>query len=392
MKIDFDKIIDRRNTGSLKWDLCGERFGKKDILPMWVADMDFPSPAEVTAAIIKRAEHGIFGYTAETEGLNSAIEGWLKRRHGWSIDTQWLVHTPGVVTSVKTAVRAFTNEGDKVLIQTPVYYPFYSSISDNGRQIVENPLVENDGNFEIDFSDLERKLSDNVRMMILCSPHNPIGRVWKQHELERIAELCLKYNVVVVSDEIHFDLVFKGNKHIPFATISEEMAGNVITCISPTKTFNIAGLSQSSVIIKNRELRHRFSASLRNSGAEMLNVFGLTAAEAAYSQGEEWLEDLLGYLEKNLDTLMKYFKENIPSIKVVKPEATYLAWLDCRGIMDMAGDLKEFFVEKAGVGMNEGKSFGIAGEGFQRLNFACPEELLLEGLRKIDHAIKNILT
>ncbi|HEX9060379.1 MAG TPA: PatB family C-S lyase, partial [Clostridia bacterium] len=306
----FDEIVERRNTSSLKWDYTGVRFGREDVLPMWVADMDFKSPSPVIEAIKRRAEHGVYGYTGASERLSDAIAGWMKRRHDWTIDTGWIVHSPGVVTSVIASVLAFTDEGDKVLIQTPVYYPFFSSVKDNKRQLVTNPLKDNNGYYEIDFEDLENKLSDGVKMMIFCSPHNPIGRVWKSNELYKVTELCTKYNVLLVSDEIHSDLIFKGYKHIPIASLSEEAAANTITLISPTKTFNLAGLSESVAIIPNAGTRSRFRTTLERTGAGMLNIFGLSAAEAAYTECEGWLQDLLIYLENNLDILTAYFKNN----------------------------------------------------------------------------------
>jgi len=386
----FDGIIERKNTDSLKWDYCMQRFGRADILPMWVADMDFKSPAPITQAIMRRAEHGIFGYTEVTERLLNAFAGWVKRRHGWMIDNRWIVHSPGVVTSVNTAILAFTKPGDRVLIQTPIYYPFYSSVRDNERVLAANSLRNNDGYYEIDFADLEKKLADNVRLMIFCSPHNPIGRVWKLDELEEVLRLCRKYDVIVVSDEIHSDLVFKGHKHIPVASLSEEALESCITLMSPTKTFNIAGLSVSAAVIPDAGLRRKFINTLNKNGANIPNIFGLTAAEAAYVHCEEWLEELLAYLEGNLEMLTEYFRNNIHRIKVIKPEATYLAWLDCNELPVAADKLKEFFTNKAGVGLNDGLIFGKEGYGFQRINFACPKSILTEGLERIGKAVAGL--
>ena len=386
----FDEFIDRKNTHSLKWDYCRQRFGRKDILPMWVADMDFKSPAPITDAIIHRAKHGVFGYTEASEKLSAALTAWMKNRHNWQIDNKWIIYSPGVVTSVNTAILAYTNPGDKVLMQTPIYYPFYSSIRDNGRELAVNPLKNNNGYYEIDFIDLEEKLSDNVKVMIFCSPHNPIGRVWKIHELEEVLRLCRKYNVIIVSDEIHSDLVFEGHKHIPMSSLSEDAYKKCITLVSPTKTFNIAGLSVSIAVIPDFELRSRFINTLNKNGAGMLNIFGLTAAEAAYTSCEKWLEELLEYLQNNLNVLVEYFKNNIPQIKVIPPEATYLAWLDCSNLPVPANKLKEFFVNEAGVGLNDGVTFGEEGYGFQRLNFACPRKVLLEGLERINKAVREL--
>lgn len=386
----FDEIVDRKNTDSLKWDCCKQRFGREDILPMWVADMDFKSPSVITEAIIRRAEHGVFGYTEVSEELTAALTGWMKKRHGWQIDDRWLVFSPSVVTSVNTAILAYTNPGDKVLLQTPIYYPFYSSIKDNERQLVTNSLRNNNGYFEIDFEDLERKLADNVKIMIFCSPHNPIGKVWKIHELKEVLRLCKKYNVILVSDEIHSDLVFSGHKHIPVSSLAEKDFDKCITLVSPTKTFNIAGLSVSAAIIPDTELRRKFRSFINKSGTGLLNIFGLEAAKAAYTNGEEWLEELLVYLEGNLNVLEEYFKKNIPQIKVIRPEATYLVWLDCKELPVPAEKLKDFFVNQAGVGLNDGLIFGQEGYGFQRLNFACPKALLSEGLERIKNAVQKL--
>ncbi|NLL04194.1 MAG: putative C-S lyase [Clostridiaceae bacterium] len=387
----FDELIDRKNTDSLKWDYRKQRFGREDILPMWVADMDFKSPATITEAIIHRAKHGVFGYTEASEKLSAAIAAWMKNRHNWQIDNKWIVYSPGVVTSVNTAILAYTNPGDKVLIQPPIYYPFYSSIRDNGRELVVNPLKDNNGYYEMDFEDLEKKLADNVRVMIFCSPHNPIGRVWNTHELEEVLRLCKKYDVILISDEIHSDIVFKGHKHIPLSSLSKDGYKKCITLISPTKTFNIAGLSVSTALIPDLELKSRFINTLNKNGANMLNIFGLTAAEAAYTSCEKWLDELLEYLENNLNILEEYFKNNIPQIIVIRPEATYLAWLDCTNLPVPAEKLKEFFVNEAGVGLNDGAIFGEEGSGFQRLNFACPRNILLEGLERIKMAVDKVV-
>lgn len=386
----FDELVDRRNTDCLKWDYCKQIFGKDDILPMWVADMDFKSPRPIAQAIIRRAEHGIFGYTEESERLSDAVLGWLKRRHNWEIDSKWLTYSPGVVTSVNTAILAFTEPGDKILMQTPIYYPFYSSIKENERELVTNSLISRNGHYEIDYADLEEKLADNVRLMIFCSPHNPIGRVWTLDELKEVLRLCRKYNVIVVSDEIHSDLVYTGHKHIPIASLSEELLKNSVTLISPTKTFNIAGLSMSAAIIPDAELRKKFRSTLKKHGAGVLNLFGLEAAIAAYTKCEEWLNELLVYLEDNLNFLIQYFEENIPKIKVIRPEATYLAWLDCTDLPIPGEKLKAFFAHEAGVGLNDGATFGVEGHGFQRINFACPRPVLEEGLERIRNAAEKL--
>jgi len=357
---------------------------------MWVADMDFKSPPQVIEALIRRAEHGVFGYTVSSESLSTDLIGWLERRHQWEIDKGWIVHSPGVVTSVNISILAFTEVGDKILLQTPIYYPFYSSIQENQRELVTNPLQNNNGFYEIDFEDLEEKLGNGVKMMIFCSPHNPIGRVWRQNELEEVARLCRQYNVILISDEIHSDLVYKEYKHIPIASLSEEVLLNSVTLISPTKTFNLAGLCQSTAVIPNARLRQRFINTINRTGAGMLNIFGLEAAQVAYSCCEDWLEELMTYLQKNLEITEEYFKKYIPQIKVIRPEATYLAWLDCKQLPLEMEKLKEFFTFRAGVGLNDGITFGKEGFGFQRLNFASPRTLLREGLERIRKAVAEL--
>lgn len=357
---------------------------------MWVADMDFKSPEPIRQAIIRRTEHGIFGYTEPSEGLSEALGGWLRKRHDWQIDSRWIVHSPGVVTSVNTAILAFTRPGDRVLMQTPIYYPFFSSIRNNGRELVTNSLRKKDGYFEIDFEDLEKKLAENVRLMILCSPHNPIGRVWSLQDLKEILHLCNKYDVIVVSDEIHSDLVYPEHRHIPIASLSEDARNRCISLYSPTKTFNIAGLTISHAIIPNPDLKKKFIHTLHNHGIDVMNIFGLEAAEAAYKHCETWLQELLIYLQGNLDMLIEYFESHIPGIKVIRPEATYLAWLDCNELPVSPENLKAFFTNEAGVALNDGITFGREGYGYMRINFACPRTLLTEGLEKIRRAVAKL--
>ncbi len=389
MTNDFDNYTERKGTNCLKWDCCAQRFGREDILPMWVADMDFPSPPPVVKAVTERAAHGIYGYTVPSDKLPGLIRDWMKKRHAWEIDPRSIVHSPGVVTSVNTAVLAFTEPGDKVLMQTPIYYPFYSSIADNGRELVRNPLSRSGDRYDIDFEDLERKLASGVRLMIFCSPHNPIGRVWSRGDIEKVTGLCRKYGVILVSDEIHSDLIFKGYKHVPASSVKGAESGRIITLMAPSKTFNVAGLAESFALISDPDLRHSFTATMKKNGSEPLNVFGLSAAEAAYEYGEEWLNDLLVYLEENLNFMENYFREKIPSIKMIRPEATYLAWLDCTSL-NIKGNLKDFFSGTARVGLNDGETFGEEGRGFVRLNFACPRTTLEEGLSRIKKAVDSL--
>jgi cysteine-S-conjugate beta-lyase len=390
MSTNFDIITDRANTWSLKWDYNDSIFGRKDIIPMWVADMDFPSPPEIIEAIKKRADHGLFGYTKVSEQYDDTVIKWMEKRHNWFIKEQWLTHSPGVVSSIDTAILAFSKVGDKVLIQTPLYHCIHASVLENERQLVTNPLKCSDGFYSIDFEDLDDKLKSGVNIMILCSPHNPIGRVWSRQELTRISELCIKHKVLLVSDEIHSDIVYKEHKHIPIASISEEMSQNSITCISTTKTFNLAGLAESLVIIPNKTIQNTFQKTLNRTGADMINIFGMIAAEAAFKYGEEWLEDLIEYLQGNLNILTDYINKNISAIKVIKPEGTYLAWLDCKTLLKDERKLREFFVKQAGVGLNDGIIFGTDGSGFQRINFACPRTMLLDGLQRIEGAVKSL--
>lgn len=388
MQFNFDIIHNRRNTGSLKWDCTEKIFKDKDILPMWIADMDFLAPQKIIEAIRKRNEHGIFGYTESMpESFCNTIIDWVYKRHNWNIKREWLNCTPGVVSALSAAIMTFTEVGDKVAIQSPVYPPFYKIIRDNGRELVDNPLKLMNGHYEMDYTDLERKIKTGIKMLILCSPHNPIGRVWQYEELSKLGELCLKNNVLLVSDEIHSDIVYQNHKHIPIASISEELTQNSITCISASKTFGIAGLATSTAIIPNSKLRIKYTSKIQSMGLEIGNIFGITASEAAYKHGEEWLEHLLIYLQENLKFLLDYFRNNIPEINVIKPEGTYLVWLDCRNLGLNSKELLEFMVHKAKIGLNDGATFGLSGEGFLRINIACPRAILIEGLRRMERAI-----
>ncbi|MHB1394902.1 MAG: MalY/PatB family protein [Clostridia bacterium] len=389
MKYNFDKSVDRLGTSSVKWDYLDSVFGNAEVLPMWVADMDFEVPQPVIDAVVKRAQHGIYGYTEKPDSFYSSIASWMEKRHGWNLSTEWISMAPGVVPALSLSVLSFTTPGDKVLVQTPVYYPFFSSIENNDRVIVNNQLKQEKGKYYMDFEDLEAKLGSGVKAMILCSPHNPVGRVWSRKELMKVGELCIKHDVILVSDEIHSDLIYAGNIHTPIASISEELAQCTVTCIAPSKTFNIAGLSTSAMIIPNKVLRGKFNNTIKRLGIEMSNLFGITALEAAYTHGYEWLDQLLAYLEGNLDLLMDYFESKIPGIKVSRPEGTYLIWLDCRELGMTQKDLVNFFISKAQVGLNDGTAFRAGGEGFMRMNIACPRSLLAEALNRIEQAMNN---
>jgi cysteine-S-conjugate beta-lyase len=390
MKNIFDQEINRQNTASEKWDGLDNRFGMKDALPMWIADMDFKVPEVVNKAIIQRAEHGIYGYTFRPESYFEAIVDWLKKRHHWSIEKEWIAHSPGVIPALALVVRAFTQPGDKIIIQSPVYHHFSNVIKAHDRVVLNNPLQSKDGHYTMDFADLEAKIDPTVKMLILCSPHNPVGRVWTRDELRKLGEICLKHNLLVVSDEIHFDIVYKNSVHTPFASISQAFADKSITCISPSKTFNLMGLQTSSLIIPNRELREMYNQEIDRLAIGSPNLFGMVALESAYRYGEEWLDGLINYLEENLDFMLAYIQQNIPQIKVVKPEGTYMVWLDCRELGLKKEDLDDFMLNKARIALNEGYIFGQEGEGFMRMNIACPRSTLEKAMHQLKQAINSL--
>ena len=393
MKYNFDEIIDRTKYHSAKWDELETTFGviPKDVLPMWIADMEFRSPQPVIEAIKKANEHGIYGYTSRPLSYYQAIIDWMEKRHNWKIKKDWIAYSPGVVPALSLIIRAFCQPGDKVIVQPPVYYPFFRVIENNGCHIVNNPLKLNNKKYSIDWEDLERKVDDpRVKILIFCSPHNPVGRVWQREELIILGEICLKHNIIVVSDEIHADILFKGYRHIPFASISPAFAHNSITCTAPSKTFNLAGLQTSSIIIPNKKYYKIYENILDGLALDENNVFGLVALEAAYRDGEEWLEQLLSYLNENLKFLMKYFKERIPKIKVIRPEGTYLVWLDCRQLGFNTKGLNNFMIKKARVALDDGYWFGTGGKGFMRINIACPRSFLEEGLKRIERAVNSL--
>jgi len=390
MRYNFDHYIERKNTGSYKWDHLEEKFGTKDLIPMWVADMDFPSPTPVIEALKKRAEHGVYGYTIRPSSYYKSIIDWMKKRHHWNIKPEWIEYSPGVVPSVSLAIHAFTRPGDKVIVQPPVYHPFFKAVKNNGRQLVMNKLKYENRRYSMDFDDLKSKFDKRVKMLILCSPHNPVGRVWSREELAKLGKICLENNVIILSDEIHSDLVFKGYKHIPTASISPEIADITLACEAPSKTFNLPGLANSTVISSNLKLLTQFKVSLENLGLEFANTFGIVASETAYRYGEEWLEQLLEYIQGNVNYLTDYFERRIPEIKPVKPEGTYLVWLDCRGLNMDSATLKKFMIEKAKVGFDDGPIFGSGGEGFQRANVACPRSILTKALKRIERAVRDL--
>lgn len=391
MKYNFDITIPRAGTNCVKYDLRGAVFGREDVIPMWVADMDFPVPPFVSDAIRKRAEHPIYGYSIIPESFYEALIGWQKRRYGWDIRKEWVFYTPGVVTGLNVIVQAMTEPGDKVIVQPPVYFPFFSSVENNGRKLVYNQLLEKDGIYSIDFEDLENKMKNGAKMLILCSPHNPVGRCWTREEMEKLAACCLRHGAIVVSDEIHCDLVLEPQRHIPLATLSEEILQNTITCIAPSKTFNLAGLFTSFVIIPNEGLRKKFKSAVEKTHLSP-NIFGITAAEAAYREGDEWLGELLSYLQSNIDHVKGFLASEMPLITVSPVEATYMLWLDFRRLGIPAKEMNRMLIDNAGIGFVEGPVFGPGGEGFQRMNIACPRSTLDQALEKLSSFYSYICT
>ncbi len=403
MKYDFDRQINRIGTQAIKWEFSGEErnpvhlrpadmcAGEAGVLPMWIADMDFPCPQPVVDALVVRARHGFYGYTDTPDSYYASIVGWMKRRHGWEVDPEWICTTPGVVPALNFLVQTFVSNGEQVLIQPPVYHPFFNAIENNGAFVTGNPLVLKDRQYHMDFNDLVERVSDpNVKMAILCNPHNPVGRVWTRQELLRFGELCLKNNVLIVSDEIHADIVYQGKTFTPFATLGEAYTQQAIICTAPSKTFNLAGLQTSNIVIPNPELRARFLSTLEKQGLFGIGVFGGIALEAAYLHGEEWLEQVLVYLEENLNYLESYLDQHIPGIRLICPEGTFLAWLDCRGLGLDQPELSRLILEDARVHLEDGAVYGREGEGFMRMNFACPRSTLVEALERIRMAIKGI--
>lgn len=389
MQYNFDEIIDRTNSNSLKWDMVDDRFGGKDLLPLWVADMDFRIAQPIVDALYKTSRHGIFGYTALLPSYFEAVINWFEQKHGWSIKKEWIVFCPGIVPALNMLVQSLTQPGDKVIIQQPVYYPFMQSVTNNERTLVNNSLIFKEGKYFIDFKDLEEKAKDPLtKMLIFCSPHNPGGRVWTKDELIRLGEICVKNDLIIVSDEIHCDLTLNGHIHTPFASLSDEFLKRSVTCTAPSKTFNIAGLQISNVVIPDPLLRRKFAFQLSKNGIYEPNSFGAAGAEAAYRYGDEWLQQLKKYLEENLKFLIEFVKNRMPDVKVMVPEATYLVWLDFTKVAKNK-DLKELLIKKAKVALSDGRVFGEEGEGFVRMNIACPKSTLETALLRIEKAIEE---
>ena len=395
--LDFDIEIKRDGTASLKYEARQSMFGAANVVPLWVADMDFAAPAAVTQALSRRAAHPIYGYTVYPESLYESFIGWLKQRHGWEVRRDWIMMCPGVVPSLHAAVMAFTSAGESVIVQPPVYFPFFSAVTSTGRQLIHNPLRLRNGRYGIDYDHLEQ-CAEEARLLLICSPHNPVGRVWSKQELERILQIAEKHDLVIFSDEIHADLVYPGNQHHTLSMLAEEASGNgnnIVTATAPSKTFNIPGMNLSALVVSDPERRKELMQIFDTMHVSASNPFSITAFEAAYREGGAWLDALLAYLQDTRDFVAAYLAKHLPEIRLIRPEGTYLLWLDCRALMaalDINDDqLRHFFVHDAGVGMSPGTLFGEAGSGFMRMNIGAPRRIIeaaLENIRKARHSVE----
>jgi cysteine-S-conjugate beta-lyase len=390
MRWNFDEPISREDTNCIKYDLRKETFGSAAIIPMWVADMDFRTPDFIVKAISDRIRHELFGYSFRPPEYFSSIIDWMKTRHRINVEKEWICFSPGIVPALNLCTLAYTNEGDSIIVQPPVYFPFFSAVESHGRKLVYNPLAESGGNWEMDFDNLKKIIDSRTKMIIISNPHNPVGRAWTSEELSELVEICLKNNVLILSDEIHCDLVLPGFRHIPVAGLSEEAAAGTITCIAPSKTFNLAGLSTSSLIIPDPVKRKSFNQMIEKLHISGGNIFGAVASIAAYTYGHEWLDELMAYLSGNAEYVTRYCKSFIPEISPVQLEATYLMWIDCRKLGMTGAELQKFFITKAFVGMNEGSTFGPGGEGYMRMNLACTRETVTRALEQIEAAVSEL--
>lgn len=387
----FDEMINRKGTNSLKYDFAAERGKPDDVLPLWVADMDFKTPQAVIDALTAVSNHGIFGYTETGCEYFKPLYNWYRNYFNWDTEESWLVKTPGVVFAICTAIRAFTEPGDAVMIQRPVYYPFTNAILENGRTLVNNPLDYSNGRYSFNAEDFERKIKENnVKLFILCNPHNPVGRVWSKEELTAMGDICVKCGVIVISDEIHGDFIYPGFKHTVFASLKPDYAKQTVTCTAPSKTFNLAGLQVSNLFISNRELRHQFRKELHRAGCSQMNTMGLAACKAAYEYGYPWLEDLRSYLSGNLEYVKLFLDRELPQVSLVEPEGTYLIWLDFHGLGLTDDPLDRFIVKEAKLWLDKGTMFGPEGEGFQRMNIACPRATLERAFSQLKHAVERL--
>jgi cystathionine beta-lyase len=387
MMWNFDEVINRENTDCVKYDQRQEVFGRADVIPMWVADMDFRTPAFIIDALAARLKHEILGYSYRPDSYFRSFMNWLSERHGWEIQKEWIEFSPGIVPALNLCTLAYTEKGEGIIIQPPVYAPFHAAANDHERKLIYNCLLETEDGWKMDTEGLAGLITPSVKMIIISNPHNPVGRAWTKEELAAIVDICFEKEVIILSDEIHSDLILQGSRHIPVASISEKAAAITVTCMAPSKTFNLAGLSTSSLIIPDPVLRDKYRKTLQGMHLHPGNIFGNVASEAAYMYGHGWLDELLAYVQGNVDLVMTYCREHIPGIKPVKPEATYMIWLDCRAMGLTGKELQHFFVDRAGVGMNEGSSFGPGGEGFMRMNLACPRVTVEKALEQIEKAI-----
>jgi cysteine-S-conjugate beta-lyase len=387
---NFDEPVNREGTNCIKYDLREEIFGSKNIIPMWVADMDFKTPDFIVKSLHNRVNHEIYGYSLRPPEYFQSIIGWFKTRHNLPVEKEWICYSPGIVPALNLCTLAFTQPGDSIIVQPPVYFPFFSAVESHGRKLIYNRLKESEGKWFIDYDSLAGSIDDKTKMIIISNPHNPVGRAWTSEELNKLADICLKNNILIISDEIHCDLVLPGFNHVPFASLSGNIAEHTITCIAPSKTFNLAGLSTSSVIIPNPGLRKSFNRLIENLHIGSGNIFGTIASTAAYSHGHEWLDALLLYIDNNINFVEDYCRKMIPEIIPVHPEATYMIWLDCRQFGITGKELQNFFVHKAGVGMNEGSTFGPGGEGFMRMNVATTHQTVIKAMEQIEKAVSSI--
>lgn len=389
-KYDFDEIVPREGTNCMKYDARERFFQTNDVLPLWVADTDFKTPPFIVNAIRERVSHEIYGYTFRPDSYFEAIIGWMKRRHNWDVKKEWISFSPGVVAGLTIAVETFSNPGDGIIVQPPVYFPFFETVTGTGRKLIENPLKIENGRYTFDIDDLKSKITENTKLLLLCNPQNPGGTVWNREELESLWRVCREHGIVVISDEIHSDLIYKGHRHIPFATLSEEAEKNSVIFMAPSKTFNVAGLASSVVFISDRKKRAEYERALQIGHYGMGNIFGSVALEAAYAHGDNWLNQLMDYLWDNYCFLEEFFEKNLPRIRVMKPEATYLIWLDFNDYGMNDKELSEFVVKKARVGLNNGDRFGTGGSGWLRLNTGCPQSVLKEGLERLGEAFSSL--
>lgn len=390
MKTNFDEIIDRNNTNCLKYDFAMERKHRDDLLPLWIADMDFKLPPVILKDIVNAVNHGIFGYSDAKDDYFYALSNWFESRFSWEIKQEWLIKTPGVVFAIALAIKAFTNVSDGVLIQQPVYYPFAECIHDNNRRLINNQLIYENGSYHMNLEDFEQKIiSEHVKLFILCSPHNPVGRVWTKEELLAVGEICLKHNVIIISDEIHCDFTYPGHPHTIFATLSSALEKQCIICTSPSKTFNMAGLQTSNVFIPDKNLRNIFKKELNASGYSQLNALGLIACKSAYQNGAFWLDELKEYLNENLTFTRTFLEKNLPELSLIEPEGTYLIWIDFSKLGLTHKELEHLIIEKANLWLDGGVIFGRETALFERINIACPRSILKEALERLEKAIHN---